>query len=156
MFQFTFPGARAVAAAMLLGTIVLARPWPAASEELAAAPAADLVETRIKELHSKLHVTAAQEAKWNNVAQMMRDNAKAMVDLQKDRAEDAKSPSETAVEVIKSYSGVVDAHADGIHKFIPVFQAFYDTMSDEQKKTADALFRKRARAAAKKSQTSKP
>lgn len=156
MFQFTFPGARVVAAATLLGTIVLARPLPATSEELAAAPAADFVETRIKELHSKLHVTAAQEAKWNNVTQMMRDNAKAMVDLQKDRAEDAKSPSETAVEVLKSYSGVVDAHAAGIHKFIPVFQAFYDTMSEEQKKTADSLFRKRARAAAKKSQTSKP
>ena len=155
MFQFTFPGARAVAAAMLLSTIVLARPLPATSEDFAPAPAAALVEARIKELHSKLHVTTAQETQWNNVAQMMRDNAKAMVSLQKDRAQDAKSTDMNAVDVFKSYSAVIDAHADGIHKFIPVFQAFYDTMSEAQKKTADALFRSRARTEAERSQKSK-
>jgi hypothetical protein len=154
MFQFTFSGARAVAAATLLGTIVFAGPlW--AKQDFAPAPAADRVEARIKELHSKLHVTAAQESQWNKVAEMMRDNAKAMVGLQKDRAQDAKSTNENAIDVLKSYSGVVDAHADGIHKFIPVFQAFYDTLSDDQKKTADALFRSRARTAAKQSQMSK-
>jgi LTXXQ motif family protein len=151
MFQFTVPGARAVAAATLLGAIVLARPLPAISEDFAPAPGADLVEARIKELHSKFHVTAAEEAQWSNVAQMMRDNAKTMVGLQKDRGENAKSTAMSAVDVLKSYSEVIDAHADGIHKFIPVFQAFYDTMSDEQKKTADALFRSRARTAAHKS-----
>ncbi len=155
MFQFTFPGARAIAAATLLGTIALAMPSLAASEEFAAAPAADRVEARIKELHVKLHVTAAQETQWSNVAQMMRDNAKAMVGLQKERAEDVKSMDVNAVDVLKSYSGVIDAHAEGIHKFIPVFQAFYDTMSDEQKKIADVLFRSRARTAAQHSQASK-
>ena len=155
MFQLTFPGARAVAAGTLLATIVLVSPLPATSEDFAPAPEAARVEARIQELHSKLHITAAQETQWNNVAQMMRDNAKAMVSLQKDRAQDAKSTDMTAVDVLKSYSAVTDAHADGIHKFIPVFQAFYDTMSDAQKKTADALFRSRARTAAHRSQMSK-
>jgi len=155
MVQFTFTGARAVAAATLLGTIVLAGPLWAAKQDFAPAPAADRVEARIKELHSKLHITAAQETQWDKVAQMMRDNAKAMVELQKDRAQDAKATDTNAMEVLKSYSGVVDAHAAGIHKFIPVFQAFYDTLSDEQKKTADALFRSRARTAARHSQLSK-
>src|ERR1043166_3003892 len=108
MFHFTFPGARAVVAATLLGAFVLVRPLPATSADLAPAPAADVVEARIKMLHTKLHITAAQESQWNNVAQMMRDNAKAMVSLQKDRAEDAKSADESAVDVLKSYSGVVD------------------------------------------------
>jgi hypothetical protein len=59
------------------------------------------------------------------------------------------------MDVLKSYSGVVDTHADGLHKFIPVFGKFYDTLSDEQKKTADAMFRSRARTAVKESQLSK-
>jgi len=162
MFQFTFSGARTVTAVTLLGAIVLASPLPASSADPAPAPSADLapapspdvVEARIKMLHTKLHITTAQESQWNDVAQMMRDNAKAMVSLQKDRAEDARSVNESAMDVLKSYSGVVDAHADGIHKFIPVFQTFYDTMSDSQKKTADSLFRSRARSAAKNSQMS--
>jgi hypothetical protein len=154
MFQLTRPGAHAVATAVLLGAMLIATPSPA-KEDFAPAPKADRVEARIKELHGKLHITAAQETQWNTVAQMMRDNASAMVSLQKDRAEDAKDTNLSAVEVLQSYSGVVDAHADGLHKFIPVFQAFYDTMSPEQKTTADSLFRTRARTSAKNSQLSK-
>ena len=35
-------------------------------------------------------------------------------------------------------------------KFVPAFQALYDSMSDAQKKTADAMFRSRVRSAAAK------
>jgi len=42
----------------------------------------------------------------------------------------------TAIEHIKSYAAITDAQAAGIHKFLPAFQALYDTMSDAQKKTA--------------------
>ena len=34
-----------------------------------------------------------------------------------------------------------DAHADGIKKFTPAFETLYVSMSDAQKKDADALFR---------------
>jgi hypothetical protein len=41
---------------------------------------------------------------------------------------------------------VIDAHQAGMTKFIPAFTAFYDSLSEAQKKTADSMFRTRARA----------
>ena len=78
----------------------------------------------------------------------MRDNAQAMADLQKQRAADAKSMN--AVDVIKSYSEVIQAHQEGMKKFVPAFEDLYNSMSDAQKKTADSMFRSRARTEAKK------
>jgi LTXXQ motif family protein len=121
---------------------------PPATSAGAANASSDRIEARIKELHKKLHITAAQETQWNDLAQVMRDNAKAMVDLQKQRAADTQSM--TAVDVVKSYASVIEAHEAGMKKFIPAFEALYNAMSDAQKKTADSLFRSRARAAAKK------
>jgi hypothetical protein len=180
MFTFTHPAARAATvAATLLGAIVLASPLFAASGDLSQAAAAkspaarvilaqasadamttpsaseaaakassDRIEARIKELHKKLHVTAAQETPWNNLAQVMRDNAKAMVDLQNQRVADTQSMN--AVDSIKSYASVIDAHQAGMTKFIPAFTALYDILSDAQKKTADSMFRSHARAEEKK------
>ncbi len=135
---------------VLLGGIVLSSSLPvAAAGSKAKQPvSADLVEARIKTLHSDLHITAAQEAQWGPVAQMMRDNGKAMEDLRKQRV-DAKTLG--AVDELKSYAAAIDAHADGVRKFIPVFQSLYDSMSDAQKKTADDVFRSRMLAAAKRS-----
>ncbi len=106
------------------------------------------VDARIKAMHSKLRITPAQDTQWKAVAQVMRDNAHAIADLREEGVEQAKSMS--AMDQLKSYAAITDAQAAGIHKFLPAFQALYDTMSDAQKKTADALFRSRARAAAKK------
>ncbi len=177
MILFTHPAARAASvAATMLGAIVFASPLFAATPDLfqtaAAKPLAaqevlaqasssepmsapapepvvsESVEVRVKELHKKLHITDAQKTQWDNLAQVMRDNAKAMVDLQKQRSADTKSM--TAVEVVKSYASVIEAHEAGMKKFIPAFEALYDSMSDAQKKTADSLFRTRARASAAK------
>ena len=166
----------ASAAATLLGAIVLAGPLfaasgdfsqaaatkspaarevvaQAASPEAMAAPAPEpagiaAVEARITDLHKKLKITDAQKPQWDNLTQVMRDNAQAMVDLQKQRAANAKSLN--AVDVVKSYGSVIEAHDAGMKKFIPAFEALYNSMSDAQKKIADSLFRNRARAAAKK------
>jgi hypothetical protein len=134
---------------VLLGGIVLSSSLPVAAAGSKAKPEqADLVEARIKQLHADLHITAAQEAQWSPVAQMMRDNGKAMEDLRKQRV-DAKSMG--AVDELKSYAAAIDAHADGVRKFIPLFQSLYDSMSDAQKKTADSVFHSRVLAAAKRS-----
>ncbi|MGA7873275.1 MAG: Spy/CpxP family protein refolding chaperone [Candidatus Binatus sp.] len=169
MIQITRPTARATSAAVatLLAAIVFATPLfaassdqtavaksPAASSQQAMAatapesPANSPVEARIKELHRRLHITDAQKTQWDNLAQVMRDNARAMVDLQKQRAADTKSMN--AVAVVKSYSEVIQAHEDGVKKFIPAFEDLYNSMSDAQKKTADSMFRSRARTEAKK------
>jgi periplasmic protein CpxP/Spy len=161
------PAARTAAAATLFGAIVLATPLFAASgdtmattkssaasakQEMAATAPEDhgvaSVEARIRDLHSKLHITEAQKTQWDNLAQVMRENAQAMVDLKKQRAADAKSM--TAVDVVKSYSEVIQAHEEGMKKFVPAFEDLYNSLSDSQKKIADSMFRGRARADARK------
>ena len=135
--QFTYPTVLTVAA-MLLAFMVLSSATPS----LAASPKAskaDRVEARIKELHTKLMITPEQEEAWNGVAQVMRDDAKTMEALIKARSENPGTM--TAVDDLKSYGGIAQAHADGIKNFISVFEPFYAGMSDAQKKTADMLFR---------------
>ena len=99
----------------------------------------DRAELRIKDMHSRLKITAAQEDQWSKVAQVMRDNAKALDTLTQARIDHAKDM--TAIDDLKSYGEITDAHADGIKKLTPVFATLYDGMSDAQKKAADALFR---------------
>ena len=133
--QFTYATARAVAAAALAAIIAFA-----SSPVIAAkASAEDRVEARITNMHAKLKITQAQEVQWANVAQVMRDNEKAVEPLIKTRQENAKTM--TAVDDLKSYGEITDAHADGIKKFTPVFATLYAGMSDNQKQEADALFR---------------
>jgi protein CpxP len=144
--QFTYHAALAIAA-MFFAFLVLASPSPSLAAppdpgmKAGAASKADNVEARIKELHTKLAITPAQEAMWTNVAQTMRDNAKTMETLIKARSE--KTGALTAVDDLKSYGEIADAHADGIKKFIPVFEPLYASMSDAQKKDADMLFHHR-------------
>ena len=97
------------------------------------------VETRIDNLHVRLQITAAQEELWQKVAQVMRDNAGAMDSLRQARTSNANNMS--AVDDLKSYGQIADAHADGIRKLTPAFLALYDSMSDVQKKNADLIFR---------------
>ena len=179
MIPFRHATARAATgAATLLGAIVLAAPLFAASGYLSAAAATESpvareqvaqaaspgameapatkpepaengpVEARIKQLHKMLHITDAEKPQWDALTQVMRDNAQAMADLEKQRAADTQSMS--AVDVVKSYGSVIEAHEAGMKKFIPAFEALYNSLSDAQKKTADSMFQSRARAAAKK------
>jgi protein CpxP len=99
----------------------------------------DRVELRIKDLHAKLRVTAEQEEQWAKVAQAMLDDAKIMDALTQIRVDHAKDM--TDVDDLKSYGEIVDAHANGIKKLTPVFADLYASMTEAQKKEADAFFR---------------
>lgn len=134
--QFTYAAARAVAAAALVATIIAFASGPVIA---AKASAQDRVEARITNMHAKLKITPAQEDQWAQVAQVMRDNANTIEPLIKDRVKNAKTM--TAIDDLKSYAAITDAHADGIKKFTPVFETLYESMSDTQKKEADAMFR---------------
>jgi len=144
----------AVAAAVLLAFFVLASATPslAASPEPGMAKAGkasktERVEVRIKELHAKLKITPAQEGLWDNVTKTMRDNAITMEALIKARSEGAGTKN--AVDDLKSYSAIAEAHADGLKKFIPAFEPLYASMSESQKKDADTLFHRQRRGKAK-------
>ncbi|MBI5591321.1 MAG: Spy/CpxP family protein refolding chaperone [Deltaproteobacteria bacterium] len=109
------------------------------SSEIVVSSAADHTEARIKQLHGALKITETQEELWGNLTQVMRENAKDMDALTKDRAENTKTTN--AVEHMKLHSQITEVHLDQLKKFIPPFEALYASMSDNQKKNADTIFR---------------
>ncbi|MGH7012803.1 MAG: Spy/CpxP family protein refolding chaperone [Stellaceae bacterium] len=112
------------------------------------------VEARIKSLRSRLHITAAQEPQWQQVAQAMRDNAETIEKMVRDRQ--AKLRTMSAVDNLQTYADIAQAHADGLKKLMPAFDTLYQSMSASQKKTADAVFRGIVEHHAKKAATHKP
>ncbi|MGA8138052.1 MAG: Spy/CpxP family protein refolding chaperone [Pseudomonas gingeri] len=99
----------------------------------------DLVEKRINELHAKLKITDKQSVQWEAYAKTMRDNAHGTDKAYLDQAQ--KLPSLNADEAMQSYARLAQMHADNLHKLATSFSALYGTLSADQKKTADKLFR---------------
>jgi periplasmic protein CpxP/Spy len=109
------------------------------SSPVARTSAVDHTEAQIKQLQGALNITEAQKELWNNLTQVMRENAKDMDAFTKDRAENTKPMN--AVEHMKFHSQTTQAHLDQLKKLIPPFEAFYASMSDEQKNITDTIFR---------------
>jgi hypothetical protein len=110
----------------------------------AQAPAGALRQPRVDHVEPALRctprpITPAQEELWTDVTQMMRDNARTMEGLTTARADQA--PTMTAVEDLHSYAAITNAHAEGLTKFLPAFEALYASMSDAQKAEANTMFR---------------
>lgn len=101
--------------------------------------AVEYTEAQIKKLQDSLNITKPQEPLWNNLTQVMRENAKEMDGLTMDRAEKAKTMN--AVENMKFHSQITETHLAELKRLIPPFEAFYASMSDEQKQITDTIFR---------------
>jgi protein CpxP len=99
------------------------------------------VEARIKRLHAQLKITPDQEDQWNAMAQIMRANADKLSSLAQQRAKNA--PSMSAVDNLRTFEEITAAQEDGLKQLLPSFGKLYDSMSDAQKKTADAVFNQR-------------
>jgi periplasmic protein CpxP/Spy len=97
------------------------------------------IDALIDQLHETLKITAEQDPLWRGVTNVMRENAETMSRLAQERAEQAQTA--TALDNLKSYAEISEAHAAGTRRMIPVFEGLYDSMSPEQKKAADAEFR---------------
>ena len=134
--KLTYASLRFITAATLVATLVFAPEVALAIDKDAHE---DRTELRIKEMHAKLKITSAQEEQWAKVAQAMLDDAKTMDALTQIRVDHAKDM--TAVDDLKSFGEIADAYANGIKKLTPVFADLYASMSDTQKKEADAFFR---------------
>ena len=134
--QFIYASARLIISAALAATLVFA---PTVALAINKDANEDRTELRIKEMHAKLKITSAQEEQWAKVAQAMLDDAKTMDALTQIRVDHAKDM--TAVDDLKSFGEIADAYANGIKKMTPVFADLYASMSDAQKKEADAFFR---------------
>ena len=145
-YQTVIPATVIVLMVALLSTIFFANPTLSdaatgkkKSSAITRTSAVDHTEALIKQLRDALKINEAQEDLWINLTQVMRENAKDMDALTKDRAENAKTMN--AVEYMKFHSQITKAQLDQQEKFIPPFEALYDSMSDEQKKSTDTIFR---------------
>ena len=144
-YRFILPATLVVTMIAILSTIIFvdANPSFAASKKtkssaVAGTSAVEHAESRIKQLQGALDITEDQEVLWNNLTQVMRGNAKEMDALTKDRAE--KNKTMNAVERMKFHSEITEIHLNQQKRLIPTFEALYASMSDEQKKSADAIF----------------
>ena len=109
------------------------------SHAVARTSAVEYTEAQIKKLQSTLNITEAQEPLWNNLTQVMRENAKEMDAMNKGRAENTEPMN--AVEHMKFHSQITQSHLAQINKLIPPFEAFYNSLSDQQKNITDMVFR---------------
>lgn len=130
--------------ATFLSTIVFANTSFAAngqkkSPAMTRTSAVDYTETQIKQLQATLSITAAQEPLWQNLAQVMRENAKDMDAINKERAENTKPLN--ALEHMKLHKRITQSHLDQTNKLIVPFEEFYNSLSDQQKNITDMVFR---------------
>jgi len=100
------------------------------------------VEQRIAQLHAQLKITAAQEAQWQQFANVMRENAQKMDQSAAQRAD--KFGSLNAADNMKSYADMAVEHGRNVQRLAETFESLYNAMSPDQKKLADEVFRARA------------
>jgi 23S rRNA U2552 (ribose-2'-O)-methylase RlmE/FtsJ len=109
------------------------------SSAVAGISAVEHTEAQIKQLQGTLNITEDQKELWNKLTSVMRENAKEMDALTKDMAENTKTMN--ALDHMKLHSQITEAHLAQLKKLIPPFEAFYNSMSDQQKNITDIVFR---------------
>jgi periplasmic protein CpxP/Spy len=112
---------------------------PAGGQTPAAPPTFDPIAARIKYLHDRLRITPDQEPLWDTVAQAIRNNAQDIAPLLKERLRAKTSGS--ALDVLHSYEALGEAQLDSLKTFIAAFDSLYASLSESQKKIADAILR---------------
>lgn len=117
----------------------------AASTAEAAPPRtlSQMVEHRIADMHSRLQITHAQEAKWNRFAAVMRSNAKQLDAAYQRRA--ARLGSMSALQNMESYAQIERSRVNDVERLVPAFRVLYASLTPEQKQMADELFREQTR-----------
>ena len=123
---------------------------PASAPAAASAPAGKHernVEDRIAYLHSQLKITPAQDPQWGTFADVMRSNGETMSDLYKQRQ---AATDLSALDDMKQYATIAQAHADGMKKLVDAFEPLYNSFSPDQKKLADETFRQHPHPGGKK------
>jgi hypothetical protein len=124
---------------------------PAATAEAAPRETmSQMVDQRIADMRSQLHITHAQEPHWDRFAAVMRSNARALDRDYRRRGERLDSMS--ALENMESYARIERRRSTDVQRLVPAFRALYASLTPEQRHAADELFRERAE---QRSQSSK-
>lgn len=132
---------------LLAATPVMAQPAnpPArpAAPDTPATPdttAVGRVDQRAAQMHRRLQITPDQEPAWRAFAQAMHDNAASADQAYRQHA--AHVATMSAVENLRVFARIEQARAQGLQAMLASFESLYGVLSDEQKKTADAIFRR--------------
>jgi len=147
------PAILGVAAAALLSAGALALPAASALAQTSDAAAhkhrqhaksedpEQRAEAFINDLKAKLQITDAEQQQWDAVAAVIRDNAKEAE--QRINARQTAPADQTAVDDLKNYADMTEAHAEGVKRLETAFETLYGSLSDDQKKNADKVFAER-------------
>ena len=101
------------------------------------------VEHRIRDIYATLHITKAQDAEWNAFAQVMLDNAQAMEMAVQQHGGDRGKLS--APQILDNYAAISAQHAQNVERLSAALGVLYASLSPEQQRAADEMFRKPAR-----------
>lgn len=143
--------AASVIATGFAGGLALAQPAPhqPGAPGVAHAQRADrpvpgqFIEGRIAFLKTELKLTAQQQPLFDKLADEMRTGAKAMQErhAQRQQASATTPPaSASALEKLERRSAMMKEMTAAQDRYLAAFRPLYQSLSDEQKKTADQLF----------------
>jgi hypothetical protein len=99
------------------------------------------VEGRIAFLKAELKITPEQEALWNDYANAVRDNAKAMSGRCTALMGDSGASQKSLPDRLDAQEQFVAARLDSLRATNKALKPLYQALSDEQKKLADQLIR---------------
>jgi hypothetical protein len=128
----------AIVSAVPLAQTAFAQPGPGAAEHQKH-PRASRIEGRLAFLKTELKITDAQTAQWNAFADVMRQSDKA----RRDRFEamrGKRGEETTALQRFEQRERASETRTQELKQFVAAFRPLYQSLSDEQKKTADDLF----------------
>lgn len=112
------------------------QPRDSPAQTQAQPPGNQEVEGQIADLRRRLNITTAQQAQFDALAQVMRQNAQEMDKL----AAQQPRGKASAVEAVRSAQQVAQEDAAALGRLLPPLEALYGTLSDQQKRTVDQLF----------------
>jgi periplasmic protein CpxP/Spy len=97
------------------------------------------IDGRIAFLKTELKITDAQGPLFEKVANVMRENAKAMGDAAQSLRGDPNQPR-TAIARLEARAKFAQLRADSETKMLAAFRPLYQAMSPDQQKAADEMF----------------
>jgi hypothetical protein len=131
-----------IAAIAILTIIAISQALSARAADQAApvansALAQRAVDDQIAALRTKLHIADAQMPQWNDLAAAMGENARLVRASIADRA---KIHPTTIVDTLYAARLEARAHLERLERVIPVAEALYAVLTDDQRAQADLLF----------------
>jgi hypothetical protein len=97
------------------------------------------MERHLTRLHTQLAITPAQQAPWDEFARQTRDNATEL--HARFQLRGTRLATMSAAENMVDYAQISELHAQELVKLGTSFGLLYATMSEAQKRGADAVFR---------------